>query len=83
MFENFRIKMDNTITSGSVMEEIVGYVSKNGVQKSIEPVFRTNDFVLYQDDSLEVLSKLPDNYVDIIFVDPPYMLSNDGFSCRN
>lgn len=26
---------------------------------------------------------MPDNYVDVIFADPPYMLSNNGFTCQN
>jgi len=27
------------------------------------------------------MAKFPDNYVDMIFADPPYMLSNNGFTC--
>ncbi len=65
-----------------VFEELVQYVAKNGVQKSINPVFKTDDTALYVGDCLEVLSRFPDNYVDMIFADPPYMLSNDGFSCH-
>jgi site-specific DNA-methyltransferase (adenine-specific) len=75
--------LENNATENLVMENIVGYISKNGVQRSIKPVFKKDDFVLYNDDSLEVMSRLPDNYVDMIFADPPYMLSNDGFSCQN
>lgn len=66
-----------------VFEDLVGYISQNGVQRSIKPVFKTDDFALYNDDSLEVMSRFPDNYVDMIFADPPYMLSNDGFTCQN
>ncbi len=73
---------DNVLTS-EVFEEMVGYISKNGTQRSIKPTFKTDDFALYNDDCLEVMSRLPDNYVDMIFADPPYMLSNDGFSCQN
>jgi site-specific DNA-methyltransferase (adenine-specific) len=73
---------DNALTS-LVFEEMVGYISKNGTQRSIKPTFKTDDFALYNDDCLEVMSRLPDNYVDMIFADPPYMLSNDGFSCQN
>jgi site-specific DNA-methyltransferase (adenine-specific) len=73
---------DNVLTS-FVFEEMVGYISKNGTQRSIKPTFKTDDFALYNDDCLEVMSRLPDNYVDMIFADPPYMLSNDGFSCQN
>ena len=45
------------ITPDVVLEELVGYITKNGVQKSINPVFKTDDFALYNDDSLEVMSR--------------------------
>lgn len=51
--------------------------------KVLNPFFKTDDFILYNEDSLELMSKFPDNYIDMIFADPPYMLSNDGFSCQN
>jgi site-specific DNA-methyltransferase (adenine-specific) len=44
------------------------------------PYFQDNNFVLYQEDSLKILSQLPDNSVDMIFADPPYNLSNGGFT---
>lgn len=69
--------------TSSVFEELVTHISKNGTQRSIIPVFKMDDFVLYKDDCLEVMSRLPDNYINMIFADPPYMLSNDGFSCQN
>lgn len=69
-------------TKGRVFEELVQYVAKNGVQKSIKPVFKTNDTALYVGDCLEILFRFPDNYVDMIFADPPYMLSNNGISCH-
>lgn len=74
---------DNTNKHHSVLENLVNYVSKNGVQRSILPVYKNDDFVLYNDDSLEIMSRFPDNYLDMIFADPPYMLSNDGFTCQN
>ena len=80
------IKMYNyelEIASNSVFENLVGYISMNTIQKSTKPVFKTNDFVLYHGDSLEVMSRFPDNYIDMIFADPPYLLSNDGFTCQN
>ncbi|NLD51174.1 MAG: site-specific DNA-methyltransferase, partial [Clostridiaceae bacterium] len=39
--------------------------------------------MLYKEDCLEVLSHIPDNSIDMIFADPPYMLSNNGFTCQN
>lgn len=75
--------MEENVKIDMVFEQLLGYVATNGVQKSIQPVFKTEDFALYNDDCLEVMARFPDNYVDMIFADPPYMLSNDGFSCQN
>lgn len=52
-------------------------------KSSYSKYFQDNNFCLYHGDSLEVMKKLPDNYVDMVFADPPYMLSNNGFSCQN
>lgn len=45
-----------------------------------EPYFSSNDFVLYQADAITFLKSLPNNSVDMIFADPPYNLSNGGFT---
>ncbi|MEQ1704788.1 MAG: DNA methyltransferase [Rickettsiales bacterium] len=37
---------------------------------------------LYHGDCLSVLETFPDNSIDLIFADPPYNLSNDGFTCQ-
>ena len=37
---------------------------------------------LYKGDAVDVLNALPEESVDLIFADPPYNLSNDGFSCH-
>ena len=71
------------VDNSSVFEGLVKYISKNETQRSIKPVFKTNDFALYNDDCLEVLLRFPDNYLDMIFADPPYLLSNDGFTCQS
>ena len=44
--------------------------------------FEKPGFTLYQGDCIEVLKKLPENSVDMIFADPPYMLSNGGFTVQ-
>jgi len=46
----------------------------------LKPYFAENDFVLYHGDSILLLSQLPENSIDMIFADPPYNLSNGGFS---
>ncbi|MFN7184799.1 MAG: DNA-methyltransferase [Alphaproteobacteria bacterium] len=39
-------------------------------------------FRLYHGDCLEILESLPPESVDLVFADPPYNLSNDGFTCQ-
>lgn len=40
-------------------------------------------YKLYHGDCLKILPTLPDASVDLIFADPPYLLSNDGFTCHS
>lgn len=44
------------------------------------PYYKQEDFTLYQGDCLNVLARLPENSVDMVFADPPYLLSNGGFT---
>lgn len=59
---------------------------KNTTQKKIlagvkqKSYFKKGNFVLYQADCLKLLEQLPENSVDMIFADPPYLLSNGGFT---
>jgi site-specific DNA-methyltransferase (adenine-specific) len=69
------------MTSKFVFENLVKYIAKDSVTDGIKPVFKSDDFCLYQEDCLKVMAKFPDNYVDMIFADPPYNLSNDGVTC--
>src|SRR3989338_5604757 len=48
--------------------------------ETAKPYFLKDNFVLYNDDSINFLSNLPENSIDMIFADPPYNLSNGGFS---
>jgi site-specific DNA-methyltransferase (adenine-specific) len=59
------------------MLEVAGSVPQLEVTK---PYFTQGDFTLYHGDCLSVLSTLPDNSVDMLFADPPYNLSNGGFT---
>ncbi len=45
-----------------------------------DPYYHKPGLLLYHGDSLNVLAQLPENSVDMIFADPPYNLSNGGFS---
>ena len=47
-----------------------------------KPYFSKDNFVLYHGDSLKILNQLPENSIDMIFADPPYNLSNGGFTCH-
>jgi len=46
----------------------------------MNPYYQKDKFILYHANSLEFLKGLPENSVDMIFADPPYLLSNGGFS---
>jgi len=40
-------------------------------------------FKLFQGDALEILPTIASGSVDLVFADPPYFLSNDGFSIQS
>lgn len=45
-----------------------------------KPYFMSDSFVLYKDDCIHFLKQLAPNSIDMIFADPPYNLSNGGFT---
>ena len=45
-----------------------------------KPYYQKPKFRLYQGNSLDLLGEIPENSVDMIFADPPYLLSNGGFT---
>lgn len=47
---------------------------------NFKPYFDKTNFKLYHANSLDFLKQMPENSVDMIFADPPYMLSNGGFT---
>jgi len=67
-----------------VLDALVSHIEKyEAVEKEkLSPIFKTDDFCLYNNDCLAVMSCFPENCVDMIFADPPYMLSNNGFTCH-
>lgn len=73
-----------TFNNDRVLEQLEQYIIKSatGKKEHLSPVFRSEDFCLYNADCLEIMSYFPDNYLDMIFADPPYMLSNNGFTCH-
>ncbi|MDP8212105.1 MAG: site-specific DNA-methyltransferase [Candidatus Zapsychrus exili] len=48
----------------------------------VKPYFKSDNFELYLDDCRDSLNNLPEESVDMIFADPPYNLSNGGFTCH-
>ncbi len=44
--------------------------------------FTDKNVALYLGDAIDILNKLPKESIDLIFADPPYNLSNDGFTCH-
>ncbi|MBM4177644.1 site-specific DNA-methyltransferase, partial [Candidatus Gribaldobacteria bacterium] len=46
-----------------------------------KPYYQKPQFKLYHANCLDVLAELPENSIDMVFADPPYLLSNGGFTC--
>jgi len=49
---------------------------------SVEAYFKKVGVRLFLGDVIDVLNQLPEEGVDLIFSDPPYNLSNGGFTCH-
>jgi site-specific DNA-methyltransferase (adenine-specific) len=49
-------------------------------QDMLKPYFTKPNFRLYNGDCIGLLNSFPENSVDMIFADPPYNLSNGGFT---
>jgi len=52
-------------------------------ENEIRPYYSSENSIIFNHDCLEILSRINENSIDMIFADPPYMLSNDGFTCQN
>lgn len=48
----------------------------------IKPYYSSPNFHLFKEDCLKVLPTIPEDSVDLLFADPPYNLSNGGFTCH-
>jgi site-specific DNA-methyltransferase (adenine-specific) len=49
----------------------------------VKPYFAADGFELYLADSVKFMEGLPGESIDLIFADPPYNLSNNGFTCHS
>lgn len=70
------------MVNSTTYEYLIDILSENTTQSSINPYFKTSDFCLYHEDCLNIMLRIPDNYIDMIFADPPYLLSNNGITCH-
>ncbi|MDR2392805.1 MAG: site-specific DNA-methyltransferase [Treponema sp.] len=50
---------------------------------ALKPFYTSEQAIIYNEDYREVLARIPENTIDMIFADPPYKLSNNGFTCHN
>ena len=48
----------------------------------MEAYFKEINVRLFLGDVVKTLNQLPEKVIDLIFADPPYNLSNDGFTCH-
>ena len=47
----------------------------------MQNVYEKDDITLFLGDCIEILNKAAPESVDMIFADPPYLLSNSGVTC--
>ena len=78
--QHFQI-IDNIRLSGKAYENLIASIVEP--KTILEPYYEDSVNTIFNIDCLEVLERLPDESIDMIFADPPYMLSNDGFTCQN
>lgn len=50
--------------------------------KKMKFYYETDEVQIVQGDSFQILTKMKQESVDMIFADPPYFLSNDGITCQ-
>lgn len=49
----------------------------------MQRVYERGDITLFRGNCIEILNKAAPESVDMIFADPPYMLSNGGITCQS
>jgi modification methylase mboIB len=73
--------VENIKSPGKIYNKIIS--ATINFNSEITPYYTDSNTTIFKSDCLEILSRLPDESIDMIFADPPYMLSNDGFTCQN
>ena len=72
---------EESISPGEKFRNVIADLLKP--EHQIEPYCTSENWAVFNKDCLEVLSCIGENSVDMIFADPPYMLSNNGITCQN
>ena len=49
----------------------------------MQKFYEKDDITLFQGDCIEILNRATPESIDMIFADPPYMLSNGGITCQS
>jgi site-specific DNA-methyltransferase (adenine-specific) len=89
----FKLKMLGATQEMSTLTKTKPHIRPTAASTGLSPLLskidakpyyedKTKTFVLFKEDSLELLPKIPDESIDMIFADPPYFLSNGGFTCH-
>ena len=73
--------VETVCSSPKYFKTVVNSIIEPGEKR--KPYFFSENIALFNQDCLEILSCIPENSIDMIFADPPYMLSNNGFTCQN
>jgi site-specific DNA-methyltransferase (adenine-specific) len=73
--------VEKEISPQNAFQKVFKSISTNII--NVEPYFSSDNSIIYNQDCLEILSRIPENSIDVVFADPPYMLSNNGFTCQN
>jgi site-specific DNA-methyltransferase (adenine-specific) len=55
--------------------------ARKHIEIPFKPFYQRDHFSLYEADCMDFMEGLPNGCIDMIFADPPYNLSNGGFTC--
>ena len=64
------------------MPEVPGPDTAADVRQECAPYYDSSGITLYHGDCLEILPLFDEETFDMVFADPPYLLSNDGITCH-
>ncbi len=66
---------------GNLHQKAIFYLIKEITHK---PYFEDHkhSIILFNENCFNILPSIPENSIDMIFADPPYFLSNGGFTCH-